>query len=181
MQSRLTLGLAAAALVVAVLGSTPLGHAVASNVPRNSVGPLELKRNAVTARKISPNAVRTAHVLDGTLLAGDFKPGQLPAGPKGDKGDKGDPGVAGPAGVTAKQVILAKSASDSNSPKTAQATCPAGKQAISGGAQIDGVLGPAISSSRPLGNTAWFVFAYEVVAAQGAWSVSSYVICAKVS
>ena len=60
---------------------------------RNSVGTLQLKRNAVTARKIAPNAVRGAHVLDGSLLATDFKGGQLPAGPKGDKGDKGAQGA----------------------------------------------------------------------------------------
>lgn len=80
--------------MVAVGGATPAGEAAWNAVvPRNSVGTLQLKRNAVTARKIAPNAARGAHVLDGSLLATDFKSGQLPAGPKGDKGDKGAQGA----------------------------------------------------------------------------------------
>jgi hypothetical protein len=42
----------ATALVIAALGSTPLGEAArsaVSAVPRNSVGTLQLKRNAVTS------------------------------------------------------------------------------------------------------------------------------------
>jgi hypothetical protein len=78
--------LAATALVVAVFGSTPLGHAAGRLVlPKGSVGAKQLKTNAVTGLK----------VLDGTLTAGDFRAGQLPAGAKGDKGDKGDQGEPG--------------------------------------------------------------------------------------
>jgi len=85
------------ALLVA-LGGT--GYATVMNVPRNSVGSLQLKRNAVTSSKLAPNSVQTAHVLKGTLLADDFKAGQLPSGPKGDKGDKGERGEQGPPGPT---------------------------------------------------------------------------------
>ena len=51
MSSRLALAMSASALVVAVLGSTPLGHAIVSNVPRDSVGPPHLKRKAVGPQK----------------------------------------------------------------------------------------------------------------------------------
>ena len=101
MRDRLPMIFSTTALLVAVLGVTPLGgaayHAV---VPRNSVGTLQLQRNAVKAAKIAPSAVRTGHVLDGTLLVQDFKPGQIPQGPKGDKGDKGDKGAPGATTVT---------------------------------------------------------------------------------
>jgi hypothetical protein len=49
-------------------------------------------------------AVTGAKVKDGTLLAADFQPGQIPAGPQGPKGErgaqgpKGDPGIQGPKG-----------------------------------------------------------------------------------
>ena len=77
-------------------------------VPRNSVGTPQLKRNAVNARKLAPNSVRTAHVLDGSLLAADFKSGQIPQGPKGDKGEKGDRGEPGPTeGVVAVDTAVA--------------------------------------------------------------------------
>ena len=83
---------ACVALLVS-LGGT--GYANIVNVPRGSVGTKELKRNAVTARKLAPNAVRTGHVLNGSLLSEDFRPGQLPRGEKGEKGDKGDKGENG--------------------------------------------------------------------------------------
>ena len=75
------------------LGGT--GYATVLQVPRSSVGTLQLQRNAVKAAKIAPNAVRTGHVLDGSLLSADFKAGQVPQGPKGDKGAKGDKGDKG--------------------------------------------------------------------------------------
>jgi hypothetical protein len=69
------------ALVVAVFGSTPIGQAAWNQVvPPNSVGTPQLKTRAVTAPKLAPNAVRSVHVLDGSLLASDFKAGQLSEG-----------------------------------------------------------------------------------------------------
>lgn len=84
--------IACIALLVALGGTS---YATVLNVPRNSVGTPQLKRNAVKPAKLAPNAVRTAHVLNGSLLAADFKPGQIPQGPKGDKGDKGEKGDNG--------------------------------------------------------------------------------------
>jgi hypothetical protein len=176
MSSRLALAMSASALVVAVLGSTPLGHAVVSNVPRNSVGPLQLKRNAVGPQKLAPNAVRTGHVLDGSLLSADFKAGQIPAGPPGPAGP------AGPPGLSQKQVVTAQTASDSSSPKSVTATCPAGKQAIGGGGRIDSPGGgPVLSSSYASGVQTWHSQAYEVVGQAGAWRLTTYVVCARVT
>jgi hypothetical protein len=73
------------ALAVALSG---VGYA-AVVIPRNSVGTAQLKTDAVVSKKVK----------NGSLLAADFKAGQLPAGApgaKGDKGDKGDTGEAGP-------------------------------------------------------------------------------------
>ena len=67
--SKITTALAVAALAVAVLGTTPLGHAAGSILPRGSVGTPQLKRNAVTGTK----------VMNGTLTAADFKAGSLAA------------------------------------------------------------------------------------------------------
>jgi hypothetical protein len=91
---------AVTALAVAVLGATPLGHAAARVVlPTNSVGATQIKKDAVTSGKVK----------NGSLLAADFKAGQLPSGaigPQGPKGDagapgaQGEPGAQGPAGAT---------------------------------------------------------------------------------
>ncbi len=87
---------AVTALVVAVLGATPLGHAAGRVLlPSNSVGASQLRKSAVTSLKVK----------DGSLLAADFKSGQLPAGAPGATGEagpvgpKGEPGPQGPAGV----------------------------------------------------------------------------------
>lgn len=64
----------------------------AIKLPKNSVGTRQIKNGAVTGAKVK------AH----SLLAKDFKAGQLPAGtsgPKGDTGPQGPPGLsAAPAG-----------------------------------------------------------------------------------
>jgi hypothetical protein len=76
--------------VFVVLGG---GAYAASTLPRNSVGNKQLKSNAVTSSK----------VRNRSLLAKDFKAGQLPdaaQGPKGDKGDKGEKGDKGDKGDT---------------------------------------------------------------------------------
>jgi hypothetical protein len=112
---KLTPIIAVTALVVTVLGATPLGQAASRFVPpKNSVGTAQLEKNAVSAKKIAKNAVggvkiaknavTSAKVKDGSLLTADFKPGQLPAGPQGPKGGpgpqgpNGDPGPPGPKG-----------------------------------------------------------------------------------
>jgi hypothetical protein len=80
MTNRLPLVLSVTALVVAVLGATPVGNAAMNLVvPRNSVGTLQLKANAVTAAKVK----------NGSLLSADFQAGPDPAGPQGAAGPKG--------------------------------------------------------------------------------------------
>jgi hypothetical protein len=77
---------ACAALVVA-LGGT--GYA-ATVLPRNSVGAVQLRNNAITASKVK----------NFSLLRQDFKPGQLPAGARGPAGP------AGPAGPGARWALV---------------------------------------------------------------------------
>lgn len=72
------------ALVVA-LGGTSYA---AITLPKNSVGAEQLKKNAITSAKVK----------DRSLLARDFKRGQLSRGPKGETGAQGVAGPAGPAG-----------------------------------------------------------------------------------
>ena len=74
------------ALFVALSGTS---YAI-SQLPKNSVGNKQLKKNAVTADKVK----------DRSLLAKDFKAGQLPKGAKGDAGPNGAAGPSGAAGPT---------------------------------------------------------------------------------
>jgi hypothetical protein len=58
-------------------------RSAATTLGKNSVGTKQLKRNVVTGAKVK----------DGSLLAGDFKAGQLPAGERGPQGVPGAPGA----------------------------------------------------------------------------------------
>jgi hypothetical protein len=174
MKPRLPVILSITALVVAVLGATPLGEAAREQlVPRASVGTAQLRANAVVSSK----------VRNRSLLAVDFRRGQLPAGPAGPQGPVGPAGQTGPPGVSARQVTYATSANDSSSFKTASATCPAGKQMLGGGAAITpaGATVPVALTSSYFNGTAWVGSARETSAYSGSWIVNVIAICATVS
>jgi hypothetical protein len=202
MSQRLPTVMSTAALVVAVLGWTPIGEAARQAAfPANSVGTTQLQSNAVTSPKIrngsvqaidiQRRAITAAHVKPGSLVGSSFKAGQLPAGPKGDEGDKGDkgdkgakgdPGAAGPPGATAYQVVTAASgALTQNAFTSVTATCPAGRKVLGGGAFINGVLNSGGSAhlitSRPTaGNTAWL--ATMANPSKISSNLSAYAVCA---
>jgi hypothetical protein len=72
--------------VFAVMGG---GAYAASTIAANSVGTSQLKASAVNSSKVK----------DGSLLARDFKAGQLPAGQPGPVGATGAPGAPGAVGT----------------------------------------------------------------------------------
>jgi hypothetical protein len=74
---------------IAVFLSLGGGAYAALKLPRNSVGPQQIKSNAVSSSKVE----------NGSLLSGDFKSGQLPAGARGPEGFQGPKGDAGAQGV----------------------------------------------------------------------------------
>jgi hypothetical protein len=63
-----------------------------------SYAAIKLPANSVKAKQIAPGAVRSSEVKDRSLLAKDFKRGQLRAGATGATGPKGDTGPTGPTG-----------------------------------------------------------------------------------
>jgi hypothetical protein len=123
------------ALFVAMAGT---GYAAVS-LPKNSVGPKQIKGGAVNSRKVK----------DGTLLAADFKSGQLPAGaqglpgprgiegPRGADGPQGAKGTPGAPGathvVTRTQQVTGSKASQAMGAKV---YCQAGERATGGGLQV---------------------------------------------
>lgn len=64
------------------------GAYAATQLPKNSVGTKQLKKDAVNSNKVK----------DGSLLGKDFKAGQLPAGKDGAPGPAGPRGETGPRG-----------------------------------------------------------------------------------
>lgn len=146
MRNRLPLVLSATALLVSVLGATPLGTAAYDAlVPRNSIGALQLRNGAVTNAKLRGDAVTSGKVRNHSLRAIDFAAGQLPAGPpgpkgdKGDKGSKGDKGDKGDPGLSGYEIVRNSSVIPPNTTSTAQAVCPAGKKVVGGAASVQEV------------------------------------------
>lgn len=113
-----SLVVATVALFVALGGA---GYAVVS-LPRNSVGTPQLKNSAVNSAK----------VRDRSLLARDFKAGQLPRGYTGPAGPAGPVGATGPTGPVGAQG-------------------PAGEQGATGATGATGAAGAA----GPTWGTMW--------------------------
>jgi len=120
--------IAALALLVA-LGGTAYAAVV---LPANSVGVVQLKNNAVSSPK----------VLDRSLLARDFAPGQIPAGsagPAGPGGPAGPAGPAGPSGAGAGYIVhVASQDIAALATGSALAACASGQKATGGGALLLG-------------------------------------------
>lgn len=153
---------ACVALAISLSGAA---YAVSTALPRNSVGVLQLKNNAVNSAKVKNASLRVA----------DFAPGQIPAGPQGP---------AGPPGALGMQLISGSGASNSSSPKSQQQDCPAGKRAIGGGAVITGSgANTFLSTSRPTDpGTGWTATGRESSGGNsGSWAVQTWVVCATVS
>jgi hypothetical protein len=94
LRTKLSTTIAVTAVVVAVLGATPFGHAAGRFVlPKASVGEGQIKNDAVNSVKVK----------NGSLTAADFRAGTLAAGPQGPKGDAGAPGAKGDAGAPGPQ------------------------------------------------------------------------------
>src|SRR3954447_8945409 len=60
---------------------------------------------AYAASKLPKNSVTSGQVKDRSLVAKDFKSGQLPKGAKGDAGPKGDRGAPGAPGSQGLQGV----------------------------------------------------------------------------
>jgi hypothetical protein len=171
------------ALVVACIGLLVAlggtGYATVLQVPRNSVGPAQLKTAAVTNKKIAANAVTSAKVANGSLVKGDFRPGSLPAGPVGPAGPAGP---AGPPGLSGLERVESTSATNTINSKTQSTTCPAGKKLIGGGARLNPILAQvAIQTSFPDNDNIYRATAREIVSTGGNWSLTVFAVCATAS
>jgi hypothetical protein len=167
---RLPIILSSTALVVAVLGATPVGEAALNALPRASVGPLQLKTNAVTSIKVK----------NGSLLRADFRAGQIPAGPTGPAGPAGAQGAPGTSGL---QTVFTTSAINSTTTRTLTATCPSGKTALGGGVAVTPATATevAITANYLANSTTWTASAQEVNAQAASWGLNVVVICALVA
>ena len=131
------------------------------------------------------NALTTLDVLNGTLRKVDFAPGQLqpgPAGPAGPAGPQGPTGSQGAPGLAALEIVNAESVSNSDTNRQVEASCPAGKQVVGGGAHVwNAASDVALDESYPASAAKWRATAYEVNATAANWHLVAYAICAVVA
>lgn len=183
-----SMAVSVAALVVAMSGT--------------SYAAVSLKKNSVGSAQIKANAVTSAKVKDSSLLAKDFKAGELPrgaagpAGPAGAAGPVGPAGARGPAGangangatnvkVRTKQIVVPAGTYNNQA-----VLCSTGERSTGGGAAFDGATplpGDAIVESAPVigdrfpaeGDTpnGWYA-AVSNGSGGGPVTVNVYAICA---
>lgn len=95
MRTKITPSLVISVLALSIaLGGT--SYAI-SKLPANSVGSKQIKKSAVNSAKVK----------DKSLLAKDFKPGQIPAGKTGATGAAGEVGATGATGATGSALAYA--------------------------------------------------------------------------
>jgi len=169
-QSKTPTVIAVTALVVAALAATPIGQAAGRlALGRNSVGTAQLKKNAVTSAKVKNRS----------LLATDFKAGQLPAGPQGPKGDTGAAGAPGAAGISGRELVFGPFTTlAAGAYGDAEVSCPAGKKPVGGG--WHGAADLAIRESySPVDSPVWTVNAKNIGGSPG--SFQAFAVCASTS
>jgi hypothetical protein len=100
---------------------------VSQIIPRNAIGPAQLKDNSVTSEK----------VRDFSLRLWDFKRGQLPRGPVGRTGPQGPAGPAGGIGPLilheSSVLVPANTTNSRYATRSIHVRCQPGERAIAGG------------------------------------------------
>jgi hypothetical protein len=167
------------AMVALFAALSGISYAAATALPRASVGTLQLKANAVNSTK----------VLNHSLLAADFKSGQIPKGPKGATGATGATGAAGAAGaagapgLAALQVITGSGDGGTGS-HSDTATCPTPKKAISGGyntAGIDSGSNLSVTVANITSDGLGYRVDGKLSSGADTWNITAQVVCATVA
>jgi hypothetical protein len=183
MKQRLPLILAATALVVALLGSTPLGRAAESAleqvVPRAKKADFAANAGKLNGHKSSVNPRRGQIPVvgaNGKLAASIGAVG--PPGPAGAQGPQGGPGVSGYLRVTESITVPENAAGNPDF----GVSCPGGRSVLGGGyrfrekAHYDQLF---VYESQPASNSTWqFKIANDT---GGAKPVTLFAVCANVA
>jgi hypothetical protein len=77
----------------------------AITLTKDSVKSRHIAKGQVKRSDLAENAVTSAKVANGGLLAEDFAPGQLPAGERGPEGQRGPNGRPGADGAPATKLF----------------------------------------------------------------------------
>lgn len=164
-----------------------------------AVTTLKLRNGAVTGAKIAPGAVGSSQIANGAVRSAALGGGVVTEGKlknsavTANKIANGSVSSGKLASNFLAQIVRnvtyvnAESASNNEGAKTATATCPTGKQAIGGGARVNGELEEvALTGSSPFvatngERTGWSAFGRELPDEAGAkkWAIEAFAVCAE--
>jgi hypothetical protein len=172
-KAHLPLILSATALLVSLLGSTPLGQAAARAVEQ------------VVPRAKTANFAVNAGKLNGRRSSTNPKPGQIPVVGADGKlaasiGGVGPAGPAGPPGLSGYQMIQRQFAVTGNFTDQ-NLDCPGGKSVLGGGHffRRDDASQLVLFESRPISDSTW-KFNIRNGTSERRDGQSVYIICANV-
>jgi hypothetical protein len=119
------------------------GAYAALKLPKNSVGSAQIKADAVNSSKVKKRS----------LLANDFKLGQLPQGPQGIQGIQGIQGERGPTGfvgnVIVRRLDVPLAAGAPGAENSAFVKCADGEKIIGGAANVSASPQSELLVDRP--------------------------------
>lgn len=173
------------------------GAVTTAKLRNGAVTTRKLRNGAVTAAKIAPATIGSGQLASGSVRSGQLG-GQVVTEPKIKNGAVSENKLGSGAVSSGKLApnlltqlvrnvayVNALSAEDSEGAKTVTAECPSGKEAIGGGARVNGELNEvALTGSNPFvaaggARTGWSAFARESTETAQNWSVEAFVVCAE--
>ena len=210
MKERLPLILSSTAVLIALLGATPVGHAVVSAVPPFAA---HAKTADYAKNSGAVNGIKASTRPRAGWLVALGKGGKFPAavgvagpagpqgpagpagsagpqGPKGDTGAKGAGGAtgatgpSGPPGISGLQIVHNTATATNTTIGAVGATCPIGTEAIAGGAFASGynTQGPFLVAVGPGGYPhSQDWFGNFASTVAKSWTMDAFAVCAKVS
>jgi hypothetical protein len=197
------------ALSATAVAATKLsaGQVKSVNIARQAVTNAKIKTQAVTSGKIKNGGVNALDIGAGQVTSEKIATGAVTGkkiakkavSPRTIAEEAITTGKLGNESVVASKLsaslyaqlvknvtyINSESASNDAIEKSAEATCPTGKQAIGGGARVNGNLQDvALTGSNPASSgttrTGWQAFARDVDNTPGGnWSLEAFAICAE--
>ena len=180
------------ALLVATTGTAVAGVMITgANVKNSTLTGVDVKNNTLSGLDVKNGTVTTLDVRNGTLLPADFK-GGLPAGPQGLPGAQGAVGATGATGAQGlpgvtgylRKFVIA-GPFNSTSPKTGEASCPAGQKLLNGGGRLhhlQAVPPPiAIQESYAADEDTWRVIGAEMSPTAANWEPVVVITCGTVT
>ncbi len=167
-------------------GKIANGAVTSGKLANGAISSGKLADNAVTAAKIGGGAVTEGKLASNAVSSSKLAAEAVATGKLGKESVTAEKLAVGLYGQLVKNVTYENKASalDSVDAKSVTANCPAGKEAIGGGARVNGELKEvAITGSVPqvVSNkrTGWTAEARESTETASNWSVEAFVVCAE--